>query len=131
MKQKFFTTIRGELDTFLGWHISGVGKCKLIFPLECLTFLSIIVFRTFRYTTIICVVYGDLKKVFKKNEVWRKLLSTHFFDKSLFLSDCPIQGEQIFFTAKCSCTIECMLVAEMPKNGTICHMTILNYQFIS
>ena len=44
---------------------------------------------------------------------------------------CGIQWEQIFFTARCSCNIECMLVEEIPKdnNLTICHVTIWHYQF--
>ena len=45
---------------------------------------------------------------------------------------CGIQREEIFFTASCSCNIECMLVEDMPSLGlylTICHMLIWHYQF--
>ena len=35
------------LDKFLAWHISGVASCNLTFSLESLTFLSIILLRTF------------------------------------------------------------------------------------
>ena len=42
---------------------------------------------------------------------------------------CGIQREEISFTARCSCNIECMLVEEVPKNGFISrNVTILSYQ---
>ena len=50
---------------FLTWHISGVARYNLTFSLESLTFLSIIVPRTFWRATII--VYSDLKKL-----IWQK-----------------------------------------------------------
>ena len=57
------------LHQFLGWYIAGVAKSNLAFPLESLTFLSIIVLSTFWSLTIICVVYSELKNIFDKNKM--------------------------------------------------------------
>ena len=51
----FVEVIRGMLDMSLAWTTSGVASCNL-------TFLSIIVLRTFWRTTINCVVYSVFKK---------------------------------------------------------------------
>ena len=48
---------------FLPWHISGVARCNLTFPLASLSFITITVLRMFWRTTIICVVYSALKKL--------------------------------------------------------------------
>ena len=56
-----------ELHTFLAWHISGVARCNLTFPLESLSFFSITILRMFWRTTVNCVVYRDLKKL-----IWQK-----------------------------------------------------------
>ena len=64
---KISVSILKPLHKFLAWHISSVARCNLTFPLKSLTFLSIIVLRTFCSTTVICVVYSDLKKL-----IWQK-----------------------------------------------------------
>ena len=49
-------------------------------------------------------------------------------DTNLFLSDSGIQREQICFAASCSCNIECMLVAEMPKSWVHqCNLIVIMY----
>ena len=53
----------GLLDKFLACHISGAASCKLTFPLQSLSFFSIIANRMFRRTNVICVVYSDFKKI--------------------------------------------------------------------
>ena len=54
----------------MSWHISGVASYNLTFPLKILTFFSIIVLRTFWRTTIICIVYSDLKKLISQKMVF-------------------------------------------------------------
>ena len=55
------------LDKFLAYHISGVARCNLTFPLESLSFFNITIFRMFRRRTVICVVYKVLIKL-----IWQK-----------------------------------------------------------
>ena len=70
------------------------------------------------------VTWDDLINVFWGAAI---VFFQHFFtpiDTNLFLSG--IQWEQIFFTARSSCNIQCMLVEELLM---VCAMTILHYQF--
>ena len=39
--------IRGLIDEFLAWYISGVARCNLTFSLESLSFFSITLLRMF------------------------------------------------------------------------------------
>ena len=69
----------------------------------------------FRIINDLINVFGSIAIVFFQ----------HFFtptDTNLFwafVKLCGIQRQQIFFTAKCSGNVECMLVHEMPKDASI------------
>ena len=78
-----------ELHTFLAWHISGVARCNLTFPLESLSFFSITILRMFWRTTVICVVYRDLKKlIWQKNGINSWAFSfDHFLQLSMWINN--------------------------------------------
>ena len=76
--------LRGTIDEFMAWHISGVASCNLTFPLESLSFFSIMVLRLFWGTDIICVCFSTSienrqNMVFERSCWWRKSWTRHFF----------------------------------------------------
>ena len=75
-------TIRRLLDTLLAWHISAIASCNLTFLLEGLISFSIIVLRTFWRTTIICIVYIDLKNLMWQDRKIQKVKSLYQFFKT-------------------------------------------------
>ena len=75
-----FTLLRRLLDEFLAWLISDVARCNLTFTLEILSFFSIMLFRMFQRTPVICVVYSDLKRlIWPNNRINSRTFSCYHF----------------------------------------------------
>ena len=74
-------------DTGLQAYALPATPQQTTFPLKSLTFFSIIVFRMFCRTTVICVVNSDLKKAKKTREHFRAIIF-HNFRRGLSRQEC-------------------------------------------
>ena len=80
-----------SLCTSVAFYISGLENKKKIFPIKIYTLLHAFEPIVEALLPLFILIFLAIDKL------------------------CGIQSEQIFFTIKCSCNIECMLVPLMPK----------------
>ena len=77
--------IRGLIDEFLAWHISGVARCNLTFSSESLSFFSITVLRMFWCTTIIWICFSTPIETPPKHGFWK--LQLHLLATKIVVRD--------------------------------------------